>query len=62
MASLLLELEEEPDTTDTLLYSLMGEMFSIEIAVEGDMLEVSGKKHDIWAWLSFVAWYAVDLT
>jgi hypothetical protein len=61
MASMSIELEDEPDNSDTLLYVLMGDMFSLDMEVEGDMLHITGRKHDIWAWLSFATWYTADL-
>jgi hypothetical protein len=60
MASISLELEDDPDSTDVVLYALMGDMFDLEIQVHGDMLTISGNKRDIWSWLSFSVWYSVD--
>ena len=61
MASMSIELEDEPDSSDTLLYVLMGDMFSLDMEVDGDMLHIEGRKHDIWSWLSFATWFAADL-
>ena len=61
MASLSLELEDEPDSSDALLYAIMGDMFDLTISVDEDMLTAEGSKRNIWSWLSFVAWYSVDL-
>ena len=61
MASMSLELEEVPDKTDEVLYSIMGDMFDLDIFVEGDMLTITGNKRDIWSWLTFSMWYSVDL-
>ena len=61
MASMSLELEEVPDKTDEVLYAIMGDMFDLDIFVEGDMLTITGNKRDIWSWLPFSMWYSVDL-
>jgi hypothetical protein len=60
MASISLELEDEPDKTDAVLYAIMGDMFELEMEVEGDMLTITGNKRDIWSWLTFSMWYSVD--
>jgi hypothetical protein len=60
MASISLELEEEPDKTDAVLYAIMGDMFDLDMEVEGDMLTITGNKYDIWSWLTFSMWYSVD--
>ena len=60
MASISLELEDEPDKTDALLYAIMGDMFDLSMEVEGDMLTITGNKYDIWSWLTFSMWYSVD--
>ena len=62
MASMSLELEDEPDQTDIVLYALMGDMFALCMEVEGDMLTITGEKRDIWSWLSFSMWYSVDVS
>lgn len=61
MASLSLELEDEPDNTDVVLYALMGDMFDLDMEVEGDMLTITGTKRNIWSWLSFSMWYSVEM-
>ena len=61
MASMSLELEEVPDKTDEVLYAIMGDMFDLDMFVEGDMLTITGNKRDIWSWLTFSMWYSVDL-
>ncbi len=60
MASMSIELEDEPDSSDTLLYVLMGDMFNLNMEVDGDMLHIEGRKRDIWSWLSFATWFAAD--
>ena len=62
MASISLELEDTPDKTDTVLYAIMGDMFDLEMEVEEDVLTITGNKRDIWSWLTFSMWYAVDAT
>jgi hypothetical protein len=60
MASMSLELEDEPDQTDAVLYAIVGDMFDLDMHIEGDMLTITGHKHDIWSWLSFSMWYSVE--
>ena len=60
MASMSLELEDEPDKTDEVLYALMGDMFNLDMFIEGDMLTITGNKRDIWSWLTFSMWYSVN--
>lgn len=60
MASMSLELEETPDKTDEVLYAIMGDMFNLDMFVEGDILTITGNKYDIWSWLTFSMWYSVD--
>lgn len=53
MACISLELDEHPDTADSIMYAIMGDMFDLEIEIEDGVLKVTGKKRDIWSWLSF---------
>jgi len=53
MTSISLELDEHPDAADSIMYAIMGDMFDLEIEIEGGVLKVTGKKRDIWSWLSF---------
>jgi hypothetical protein len=53
MASISLELDEHPDAADSIMYAIMGDMFDLEIEIEDGVLKVTGKKRDIWSWLSF---------
>tara|TARA_R110000824_G_scaffold184250_1_gene365224 strand:+ start:141 stop:329 length:189 start_codon:yes stop_codon:yes gene_type:complete len=53
MACISLELDEHPDAADSIMYAIMGDMFDLEIEIEDGVLKVTGKKRDIWSWLSF---------
>ena len=59
MASISLELDEHPDASESVIYAIMGEMFDLEIEIKDDMLEITGKKKDIWSWLSFTIWWSL---
>ena len=62
MASISLELEDAPDKTDTVLYAIMGDLFDLDMDIEGDLLTITGNKRDIWSWLTFSMWFSVDVS
>jgi len=48
-----LELEDEPDYEDRLVYQMFSDMFEVDIEFIGSAIEVMGLDSDVIAWIAF---------
>ena len=54
-----IEIDEELDIEDVLIYVALGDLFDVGVDVSTDEIVLVGDKHDVWAWLAFNI-YEVD--
>ena len=48
-----IEIDEELDAEDALIYVALGDLFDVGVNVRPDEIVLAGKKHDVWAWIAF---------
>jgi len=48
-----IEIDEELDIEDVLIYVALGDLFGVEVEVSPEEIILMGNTYDVWAWLAF---------